>query len=233
MLLYYIRHGDPIYNPDSLTPQGEQQAEALSKRLALCDFDKIYVSTSNRAYLTAKPTLEKLGREPVRLDWLNENHAWEYFSVDGMWAFQSDYYRKLFTSNEIRALGHNWHKSGKLSDTHFAEGVRHMRRDVFGLMAEQGYVHSDEENCYLSEGGNDKKIAVFAHQGIGMAFLSTLLDIPYPMFCTHFDLSHSSMTVIEFSPEQKSVIPVVLQLSNDSHIYREGLSRKYNNMIEI
>ena len=33
MLLFYIRHGDPIYNPDSLTPQGERQAEALAKQI--------------------------------------------------------------------------------------------------------------------------------------------------------------------------------------------------------
>lgn len=35
MLLFYVRHGDPIYNPDSLTPLGERQAEAVAKRLAL------------------------------------------------------------------------------------------------------------------------------------------------------------------------------------------------------
>ena len=34
MILYYIRHGDPIYNPDSLTPLGERQAEAIGHRLA-------------------------------------------------------------------------------------------------------------------------------------------------------------------------------------------------------
>ena len=32
MLFFYVRHGDPIYNPDSLTPLGHEQAKALSKR---------------------------------------------------------------------------------------------------------------------------------------------------------------------------------------------------------
>ena len=31
MLLYIVRHGDPIYNPDSLTPKGHLQAKALAK----------------------------------------------------------------------------------------------------------------------------------------------------------------------------------------------------------
>ena len=34
MLLYIVRHGDPIYNPDSLTERGKLQAAALGKRLA-------------------------------------------------------------------------------------------------------------------------------------------------------------------------------------------------------
>ena len=67
MIFYYIRHGDPIYDPDSLTPLGTRQAEALSKRLALYGLDKIYCSTSNRAFLTAKPTCELLNKEAERL----------------------------------------------------------------------------------------------------------------------------------------------------------------------
>lgn len=33
MLLFFVRHGDPIYHPDSLTELGERQAEALVKRM--------------------------------------------------------------------------------------------------------------------------------------------------------------------------------------------------------
>ena len=36
MLLFYVRHGDPIYSPDSLTEQGQLQAEALVERMKLC-----------------------------------------------------------------------------------------------------------------------------------------------------------------------------------------------------
>ena len=31
MLFFYVRHGDPIYDPDSLTPLGHRQAEAVAK----------------------------------------------------------------------------------------------------------------------------------------------------------------------------------------------------------
>ena len=47
----------------------------------------------------------------------------------------------------------------------------------------------------------DKRVALFAHQGFGLAFLSRVLGIPYPMFSTQFDMGHSGMTVIEFKDE--------------------------------
>ena len=55
MILYYIRHGEPIYDPDCLTELGHKQADAVSKRLALYGVDEIYSSTSIRARQTAEP----------------------------------------------------------------------------------------------------------------------------------------------------------------------------------
>lgn len=41
------------------------------------------------------------------------------------------------------------------------------------------------------------------------------------------------MTVIEFSEAPGETVPRVLQLSNDAHIYSEGLPVKYQNRIDI
>ena len=68
MILFYIRHGDPIYHPDMLTPLGEQQAAAVARRLALFGIDEVYSSTSNRAMQTAKHTCELLGLPMQTLD---------------------------------------------------------------------------------------------------------------------------------------------------------------------
>ena len=64
MILYYIRHGDPTYNPDQLTPLGKRQAEAVARRLSQYGLDEIYVSSSNRAQETCRPTCEILKKEP-------------------------------------------------------------------------------------------------------------------------------------------------------------------------
>ena len=47
MLFFYVRHGDPIYNPDSLTPLGHEQAKALSKRFATYGLDLRFAGQGN------------------------------------------------------------------------------------------------------------------------------------------------------------------------------------------
>ena len=63
MLLYIVRHGIPNYETDSLTPDGQKQAEAVSRRLVQAGIDEIYSSPLGRAIQTAQPTAKKLGLE--------------------------------------------------------------------------------------------------------------------------------------------------------------------------
>ena len=58
MKLYIIRHGDPDYANDCLTPLGKRQAEALGRRFANTDLDMVFISPLGRAQETAKPTCE-------------------------------------------------------------------------------------------------------------------------------------------------------------------------------
>ena len=81
MLLYILRHGDPIYNPDTLTEKGKLQAKALAERLAVHGLDRVYCSPHGRARETAQPTCEKLGLEMQIEDWTAEKYAWADFAV--------------------------------------------------------------------------------------------------------------------------------------------------------
>ena len=238
MLFFYIRHGDPIYDPDSLTPLGHLQAQALAKRLARFGIDEIYASTSTRAQQTALPTAQLLNKEIISMDWCNERYASSELHVKVgeddkfAWAFQQEEYRRLFVSEEVRSMGRNWINHPKLS--RFEKGIKRISDETNAFFAKLGYVHDADNGCYYYDGEEDnRRIALFAHQGFGMAFLSCVLDIPYPEFCTRFNLCHSSMTVIEFQADKGIAIPRVLELSNDSHIYAEGLPTKYNNRVNF
>ena len=94
MLLFIIRHGDPIYDPDSLTERGKLQAAALAKRLALYGIDKLNTSPLIRAKQTAEPTEILLNKKAQVEEWASENLAWQNFTLDEnggrTWVFHSN-----------------------------------------------------------------------------------------------------------------------------------------------
>ena len=235
MLFFLIRHGDPIYDPDSLTPLGHRQAEALAKRLALYGLDEVYTSTSNRAQLTAKPTCELLKLEPKMLEFANEAHTWAELTVereDGKpgitWLFYNRRTASLFNSKEIRDLGDRWYDHPAFASYNYKKGIDRLYDASDEFFGNFGYKHERYTGKYRIENPSNKRVALFAHQGFGLAFLSCLLDIPYPMFCTHFDISPTGMTVIEFQDIGGYALPKVLTHSSDAHLYREGLPTIYN-----
>ena len=72
MKLLIIRHGDPNYDIDSLTPKGWKEVEYLSERIARLDIRDFYVSPYGRAKDTASLTLKKMGRTATECEWLRE-----------------------------------------------------------------------------------------------------------------------------------------------------------------
>jgi probable phosphoglycerate mutase len=233
MLFFYVRHGAPTYTPDQLTPLGRRQAEAVGKRLALFGIDKIYSSTSTRAQQTADPTCEMLGKEKILLDFCHETHAWREMTRDignnkRRWLFEDPEIKRLFVSDEIRRLGYRWYEHPAFSDCDYRSGMERISRGTDELLASLGYELDHDLHMYRAVKPTEERVALFAHQGFGSLFLSCLLDIPYPEFSTHYDLQHTGVTVIEFRDEDGYVIPRILTMGNDAHLYREGLPLKYN-----
>lgn len=238
MLLFYVRHGDPDYSVDGLTPRGARQAEAVGKRLAVHGLDKIYSSPAGRARLTAQPTCEMLGMKVETVAFAHEDNAHRATAVtteDGrrIWGFQHRPTRELFASEEIRRLGREFYKHPHFAGTNFEERIPKIQADIDEWLLTLGYRHDLARNGYIAERPNDDRVALFAHQGFGMLFLSLVLDIPYPEVCVRMDIQHSGVSVIRFGNRDGLIIPTLLQLSNDSHIYREGLSLRYNNQFAL
>ncbi len=238
MLFFYIRHGDPIYKPDSLTPRGHLQAQALAKRLALYGVDRVFSSDSTRALQTAQPTCDLLRLEPTVCPWANEHRPWErmcvlYENGGREYVFDDPASRRLFNTNELRRLGDDWGTHPAFKDTTIPACYDDIGRDADAFFESLGYRHDREQHVYIPVNPTEERVALFAHQAFGMAFLSHVLDVPYPLYATHFDTSHSGMTVIEFREQDGVVIPRMLQLSNDSHLYREGLATNYQNRLRF
>lgn len=241
MIFYYVRHGDPIYNPDSLTENGREQANALSKRFKKYGLDEIYCSTSERAKMTAAPTAKILNKDVTYLDWTNEHYTWLALCVFNeqnvrQWAYSRDEFIEMFRREDVKRLGSEWytHDCFKDCEIDFKKEFDRINTETDKFFESLGYKHDRENNRYVELQKNDKRVALFAHQGFGFAFLSSLLDVPYPTFCTTFDLGLTGVTVIEFKSNKNGIVyPKVLQLSSDSHLYKEDAYGLYGNRINI
>ena len=226
MLLYFIRHGDPCYEPDSLTPLGLRQAEAIGRRVARYGVDRIYASPMKRTMQTAQPAAEMLGKEIIPLDFASEQHAWDELTLvlpDGRrtWACHHPPIQRLFASPEVRALGMRWYEHPELA---FCKaGMERVARESDAWLASLGYERDEREGLYHAARENNERIALFAHAGFGSAFMSHLLGIAYPQYNQTFELSHSCMTVVEFKEQNGICVPRVLTMSNDAHLYHEML----------
>lgn len=239
MLLFYVRHGDPTYDKqDNLTAKGFEQVNALAKRFAVNGLDELYVSPMNRARQSVAPTEQILGKSATVIDWLSEGYAWENTTIceNGVttWLYQNERCKKLFVTDEIYKLGNEWYRHPAFAEGNYQQGVVGMRNYVTEFLHGLGYDYDANKHVYTTSNVNDnRRIGIFAHEGVGMLFLSTVLDIPYPMFVSRFYNGHSGVTVIEFSPDKAEVIPHALQVSNDSHLYKEGLPTDYQNRVLI
>ena len=236
MLIFYVRHGEPIYKPNQLTPLGEKQAESVAKRLAQWDMDTIYASTSNRAMQTAEPLCRLLGKEMVLLDFLNEHNASSIMQVtspDGVraWVWAHPYYSELLSSREVREMGDRWYEHPELADFSFGPLVDTVGRELDALLASHGYEHDRERGLYrVVNRATEKKIVIFAHEGMGKIVMSHLLDIPFPYYATRFEMDHTGVTVIRLDDDTTKYPETardyararVLTLSNDGHLFRDG-----------
>lgn len=231
MYFFYVRHGQPIYSPDSLTEHGKKQAEALSERFAYCGLDRIYSSSSTRAVMTAQPTADKLGLEIHQLPFAHEDIVWREFAFtmsNGVytWCFYDKEMLEQFNKPEIRNLGDNWldHPLFNNGKGKYREGFERIRKASDAFFEELGFIKDRENHRFIVKEKKYEKVAFFAHAGFSMEFLSDILDIPYPLYCTRYENpTHSGVTVIYFPDDGQYCVPKVLEYSNDSHLYKAGL----------
>lgn len=247
MLLYIVRHGEPIYVTDSLTEHGQKQAEALADRFALNGLDRIFSSPMGRAQATAKPTADRLGLKIKTLPWTRE--IWPQLALPwtadiwddtdlikpaGDLRFAMQLPGRYLRSEENHDLGERWHELDKLSSIEAKKAYEEIvvaNSDKF--LKTLGY-QRERDGVYKIIKPNDERVAVFCHAGFTLTWLPHLLAIPPHLFWAAFDITHSSVTLLEFKDDGKGyAAPKCLYLSDMSHILQAGLPYRYNNELPI
>jgi len=224
MRLYLIRHGDPDYEKDVLTPAGILEAKALAKRLEKEGIDEIYYSPLGRARETMSYTAQLTGIKPELLEWTEE--IYYYLEVEN-WGRTHVF---NIPGEVVRSIKQgeyydNWFQRAPYNDPGLLKLLENINEQSDLFFARHGY--KKEGNLYRIEKQNSKKIAVFAHAALGLAWLSHLLAIPTNIMWSSFWPATSSVSTILFEERSPTwAVPRCLGLGDVSHLYAENLPVK-------
>ena len=182
MKILLIRHGEPDYDRDSLTPRGWREADLLADRLCRTPADAYYVSPLGRARDTAKATLERLHREATVLPWLQEFRGTMLNPRTGesgiIWDLMPQYWTRC---PELLDKAH-WLENPLIQTGGSARVYRETIEGLDALLGSYGY--SREGMLYRTAENRRDTIALFCHFGISCMILSHLLGIS-PMILLH------------------------------------------------
>lgn len=221
MKLLIIRHGDPDYSVDSLTPTGWKEAALLAERISRLDVKAFYVSPLGRARDTASLTLKKMGREAEVMPWLREfapamrqpwspepTCIWDWLPQD--WTAEPVFYQK-----------DHWFHAPVFREIGVEQEYRWVCEGLDALLARHGYRRQD--NYYHAAEPNEDTIVLFCHFGLECVLLSHLIGVS-PMVLWHGTCAApSSVTTVTTEERREGIACFRVNAFGDiSHLYAAG-----------
>lgn len=221
MKILIIRHGEPDYSIDSLTHKGWREAELLSRRLCEMDIEGFYVSPLGRAKDTAKPTLEKLGREAEVLPWLREFRGTVINPNTGEKRIPWNLAPQYWTKQPELYERDGWRENGLFRTGDMVDVYDETAAGVDALLAKYGYER--DGGIYRCEHNDETTIVLFCHFALGMTILSHLLGVsPSVMWQCFFMPTSSVTTLITEERVKGEVFFKCMQMGDTSHLYAAG-----------
>ena len=219
MRLIFIRHGDPDYARDSLTPRGQAEAALLAERAGKWNVSAVYCSPLGRAQATAAPTLQALGMQAVTLNWLQEFEApfpdaegrpikaWDLLPADWM-QDPALFDRKkwmdaaVFQSSPVKPM---YLAACQAFDDFLA-----------------GYGFRRKGDAYTA-GGSEDTVLLFTHMGITNVLLSHLMNVSPLILWNAFYMVPTSITVLHSEARDgETAIFRCQQIGDTAHLWKAG-----------
>ena len=197
MEILLVRHGDPDYAHDSLTPRGVDEARQLAAALEPLPLDALYVSPLGRAQETCAYIAEAKGMAPVTLDWLRERgikrgpvYLWE---APG----------EMFLGAEALPTQNDWGQpDGAMPEG--AEQFARVRDGFDALLAEYGYRR--DGHAYRGAASvpraSEARVALFCHKGVILTLLADVLHWALPMVFVSLHIHPTGVTRLEMVEQE-------------------------------
>lgn len=221
MKLLIIRHGDPDYSIDSLTPVGWEEARLLAERIVKLDVKAFYVSPLGRAQDTASLTLQKMNRTAETLPWLREfsarvtkpnkiqpGVAWDWLPQD--WTAEPRFY-----------TAEDWTKPEAYEKADVAALAKEVADGLDTLLAKHGYRR--EGKLYRAERANEDTVVLFCHFGVECVILGHLLGISPVLLWHGACAAPTSVTTLTTEERREGIAYFRMNAFGDtSHLYIAG-----------
>lgn len=221
MKIVIVRHGEPNYEIDSLTPKGWREADLLADRLCRTPADAYYVSPLGRAKDTARATLTRLGREAEELSWLQEFRGQVITPKEGRHSYAWDFMPQYVTRCPELYDREKWRQNALIATGNSAEIYDETVRGLDALLERYGYTR--EGALYRTQKNTDKIIVLFCHFGIAMAMLSHLVQLPFYALLHGVILAPTSVTTVVTEERVPGEVWFrCVGLGDTSHLYVAG-----------
>ena len=222
MRLYLIRHADPDYENNTITPAGHLEAKALAQRMAKEGLTQIFCSPLPRAMETARYTADATGIEPVTEDWTCEVSACYFDSAPEGKVAVWDTPGELIRGETPWPTHEDWARIDPTYAAIVRQTYENMRTCSDRFVARHGYERVGGR--YAIRRANKERIAIFCHNGTALWWLAHLLELPLPLVWSGFWHAPSAVTTILFEERSKEwAVPKALCVADTSHLYAAGL----------
>ena len=230
MQLLFLRHAEPDYAIDGLTPEGAREADALARRVAAWRVSAFYQSPLGRAQATARPALAAHGAEATTCDWLREFNGPAHLQPDGsghttgcVW----DLYPSYWTRDERSFAPEDWAHTAYMAG--LPEDLPARRDAVVGafdaLLASWGYVREGRVYRVAPDARRGATLVFFCHLGVIGVLAGHALNVsPFQLWHSFF-LPPASVTALNTEEREPGLASFRCQVMGDtSHLRAAGLA---------
>ena len=221
MKIMLVRHAEPDYALDSLTPKGRIEAELLSRRLSRLAVKDFFVSPKGRAQATAEYTLRRMARSAETLPWLAEFRGQAPDPDTGRMRICWDYRPRTWAARCALHSVDTWTQDPMYAGTNVPQVWEETCRGVDELLARYGFRRDGA--VWLSENNTEDTLVLFCHFGISMAIIGYLCNLSPVVLWQCFAMQPSSVTTLITEERTKGeVVFRTMQLGDISHLVEAG-----------
>lgn len=230
MKIYLIRHADPDYANDTITPHGHREAAALATRMQKEGITRIVASPLGRAQATARYTADLLKLPVTTEPWTRE--------IDFGAPVEDPVLGKIapWDLDPPSVLRHDTSTTDACLTTPLLKPVPVqatldvIRRETDLFFEELGYRR--EGRVYRVVRHNAERVALFCHGGFGLTWLSILLNLPLTLTWAGFWLPPTSVTTLLFEMRTTGLATLrCMGVADVSHLYHAGLDTQPRGLV--